>query len=1846
MIQIKHKDKTIYNAPIKATAIHHKELMTDEYIRVSFNETRLIDFPIGSYIEYEGGKYELLKPYTPEQVDELEYRYNIEFKSLVMRWGGMDFSLVTSGIVPEIEWNIRGDAKTVMKTVIDTIKHHTGLEYEYVIDDGITGTRFIEFNNTTIHSGLNQIAEAFETEWWVEGYVIHLSKCERGEYKNLVVGENVGVPKIEDDQEYFNRIIPFGSDRNIQQDYEGAYISSKKRLTLNPADYPNGYIDFSNGEQVVPKVVVFEDIYPKSYLTISEVSQEVIKDRENEQTYYKVKLKDFTLTQDLIMEGEVPKMAFESGLLYGADFELNVDEWLTLIPTEEGNRTIPNDILKPKVGDAVILWNIKMPDRYIVDAQKELEEESLKVIRLQKENLKSYSVNTYATSFDYDIEVGDRVRLNNKGEILESRVYSKEAKLDTPTSMMLTIGNKKGKGFFDKLVEELSYNSRIVNIGSGSAVHLIKEFDRTYPTDHNTFSAKRADRRFLRKDSPDKTEHLIRLLGGVAFNDDKGIDKEGNALLDVIRASKVTAEEIEALVTLTAKDLKAITAIINQATTLNLIVEELAKIHNLTVKDTASLVKTIVSEYISSPTYVSGMMGEGFKLYQAINGDWNLELDNLTVRKVFSIFEIVVQKIRYQGGIVLHSAAGGVITKVTDLGDAWKCEHDGIDDFAVGDQVLCQVFKVKQGEAKVKRYWRLATDAGKGYVTLSKTDAEKGSAIPEVGDEIIQLGNRTNTARQSAYDICVIGDNAPYTAYYSGINSYSLEGKQHTRIGNLSGITDKDFGALSGNGIYSQNAFLKGIFRLSNGKTIERAIEETTEYLGSSIDNVKLELQSNILETESNFNSNLSSVKSELNSSINQAQQTAENAQSAIDGVQFGVRNLLRYRKDNGFSFFAGGSSTNVTVDGDIIRGVSNAATPGWPRIHNTSIELLTLDLNSHYTLSFKARSSVKADREAGIATLNGSTVISRTTKTIDTEWTEIIHTFKPQTQVVKGVSFYVYTGERSPESDTTNWVEIKEVMLVKGNKAPVDWTAAPEDMQQTLQKELTQVRTDFEIREGQISGKITEATNLVEESKTISGETKQTLIETTSRINQFNITAKEFESTLGEITKKQNEVEGSISEVNQTAKGLSLTVEGFKETEREIKDTASRIESTHEGIVLEASEKSAQKAIDGLEIGGRNYFSPSKVNDTAISGSTNNGTIIANRYYKSFYIAVKKNETWSLSRSEIGNANRFGYTFSIDEPLVGISVGGGANYWKDLKVEGIKIPFDGWLYIYLANNVSDVDSLPHIKLEKGNKATDWTPAPEDIEDKIETTRTEFDSKLEITKEAITATSTKVDGLTGRVQETEAKLEPDRLWVAVKDNSQKLIDDLDTVNRNYAYVIKEPDYTRIYVSNDFPRNSKQYLSLSLWGNFEEFPNIDPFDEILFGGNFDSPFLDYKYIRKSVNHIIYEGGYVDLSLETNKDLTLSLYGMAPEELITKAKIDLGTKATDWTPAPEELLTPEGIRASIELTTNGLNVFGKHHSFTGKVTFASLASDAQGKINSAQSTADSANRDLAMLEETIIDGGFIKTSLIKAGSITADKIDVDSIFAKRIQTGNIDILEGATIAGELKGVSGTFKELYVLDNRGNEAGKITFRQDGSFTFTGSVIFDDFVRFDGNIYSQGDIIQQGKTLAGDLVVRGALGYDKKAAIVISGNVAKYYYEGYWDNNPYILRPLKSVGSGGTARYEIPIHTSDDREDNGFIYNLIYFDPLGTHYKYEIIGTRIGGNPYPLTPNIGYEVTLANVNNSNNNVSVFINGAEKRWDGGAIGKLNFIGKLQQPNALDRVGGGWLLEYFYDNNW
>ena len=240
----------------------------------------------------------------------------------------------------------------------------------------------------------------------------------------------------------------------------------------------------------------------------------------------------------------------------------------------------------------------------------------------------------------------------------------------------------------------------------------------------------------------------------------------------------------------------------------------------------------VQSDNFSSKNFTSGALGSGHRIK-----DGNAEFQNLTVRGQFSVFEFLIQQVKAIGGKFCVSPAAIKTVSVEETENGYKCFFNTdsgtiMNPFVVGDQAFHQVF---DGQ-KMKRYWRLVTEVGADYFVLSKTDCEANSGIPEADEEIVLLGNRTDINRQSAIMISAYDNNSPYIAFYAGINSYSFEGKEPMRTGNLNGIVDEDFGQLTGFGLYCQNVYMKGVFRLMSGKTVEESIGDVK----SNLDNLQV----------------------------------------------------------------------------------------------------------------------------------------------------------------------------------------------------------------------------------------------------------------------------------------------------------------------------------------------------------------------------------------------------------------------------------------------------------------------------------------------------------------------------------------------------------------------------------------------------------------------------------------------------------------------------------------------------------------------------------------------------------------------------------------------------------------------------------------------------------------------------------------------------------------------------------------------------------------------------------------------------------------------------------------------
>lgn len=513
MIDIKNIDGSVLFSVIPdENAVFHEELMASDYVQLSWSSDEYTMIPAGAYIEYDGEKYKLLDNYSPTQQDEFTYKYTPKFQSHVMNWDKQitpvytyeqDGTTVKSR---EMDWEFTGSPADAMYIVKQAIKNETGEEWTIQLAESLPATISISSQSSSIFATLNTIAGECDTEWWADKKTntLYLSKCIFGDAVKLEVGDNVQVPTVTNDSEgYFTRFYAFGSTRNITQDYEGGGATNhivNKRLTLNPTKYPNGYKDIKSGlkkEEVFVKVLYFDDIYPSSKLTISDVRARLkyrldnngqkirIGGTDSEPIYeqyaiWYFQIQGFTFNPSTdVIEGLNLSASFESGQLAGRDFELTYHEKAStvndaadvtafnikagdyeIVIDESSGTIIPGtSYIIPQNGDSLVLYNITMPDEYVSTAQDELEKALDKAMLSYTEDNKSYQMASDPTRFyenSTDIKMGQSVTFVNGGKSLYTRVQMVEKRLDLSCYQTIKVGNKIIKGNTKQLKDEVA----------------------------------------------------------------------------------------------------------------------------------------------------------------------------------------------------------------------------------------------------------------------------------------------------------------------------------------------------------------------------------------------------------------------------------------------------------------------------------------------------------------------------------------------------------------------------------------------------------------------------------------------------------------------------------------------------------------------------------------------------------------------------------------------------------------------------------------------------------------------------------------------------------------------------------------------------------------------------------------------------------------------------------------------------------------------------------------------------------------------------------------------------------------------------------------------------------------------------------------------------------------------------------------------------------------------------------------------------------------------------------------------------------------------------------------------
>ena len=208
-------------------------------------------------------------------------------------------------------------------------------------------------------------------------------------------------------------------------------------------------------------VYVNEEIYPSHISTIKTVTK--VKD------HFEVN-SDFDYTS-LRLEGEQMQVVFQTGNLAGRTFDARhytATSRLAIVPKEEDDTTLPNDTLSPKVGDQYIVTGIKLPDKYITEAQRKLTDAALRhMLQLQRQRY-SYKaeidpvyLHNNKTTIGTKLDVGKYVHLTDPQIAIGDpyiRIIAKRTYLDRPYTPEIELSNE---------VERLSLLERLIQHTDG-----------------------------------------------------------------------------------------------------------------------------------------------------------------------------------------------------------------------------------------------------------------------------------------------------------------------------------------------------------------------------------------------------------------------------------------------------------------------------------------------------------------------------------------------------------------------------------------------------------------------------------------------------------------------------------------------------------------------------------------------------------------------------------------------------------------------------------------------------------------------------------------------------------------------------------------------------------------------------------------------------------------------------------------------------------------------------------------------------------------------------------------------------------------------------------------------------------------------------------------------------------------------------------------------------------------------------------------------------------------------------------------------------------------------------------
>lgn len=370
----------VLNIEVDDESFRYRSIRKDNSVTLYYSLTNHVEIPVGSYINFQGERYTLWLPENFEKKGTREFEYTVVFG------GAWEFLKLIKyknlSMTPaELKFTLWADPIMFLRLLIDNL-NEADPERAWGVGDCIESTRkSMAFNHESCYDVLQRLADEFNTEFEFESKTLHFRKVEKfkNEPLHLSYGKSngflPGTGRVNKGKVPITRLYVQGGDRNIdfskygsrtlllpksqELEYEGRlYKSSKDGTYIERADKETTFYSEDSYDA--------SEIYPSRIGTVS--TTRTIDAEQHLYAFTDISIPGELNYENYIIEGETMTVIFQSGGLVGREFDVQYthpERLFQIVPGTYDGFDLPNESLRPQVGDSYIVFNVSLPAAYI-----------------------------------------------------------------------------------------------------------------------------------------------------------------------------------------------------------------------------------------------------------------------------------------------------------------------------------------------------------------------------------------------------------------------------------------------------------------------------------------------------------------------------------------------------------------------------------------------------------------------------------------------------------------------------------------------------------------------------------------------------------------------------------------------------------------------------------------------------------------------------------------------------------------------------------------------------------------------------------------------------------------------------------------------------------------------------------------------------------------------------------------------------------------------------------------------------------------------------------------------------------------------------------------------------------------------------------------------------------------------------------------------------------------------------------------------------------------------------------------------------------------------------------------